>query len=97
MLGILIIICLLLLILGVVKNYKKLSNNNFETDNIQIYEELFITKPKTVEITSSHTNNNNYVINFIENDKFFSIIIDYKTKKILKKIQISNGSDWGIK
>ena len=92
----LILICLILLVVGFINKFDKLSKKNVANQNYK-YQELRLYYPKGSELYSVKLNDlNNLMLWYKKSSENFVIIIDLKSKKIINKLSFKKSDVWGL-
>ena len=96
-LAILILVCLILLVIGFIKNYEALSQKNNKQKVSNETATINFFQPKNSQlISSSLGNNNQLLLRYQSRGNNLILIIDLDNKIILKKIEIADGKEWKI-
>ena len=97
-LAILIFICLILLVLGVVKNYSKISSKKKSNISVLKHKEVEVFHPKDAQfIAATLGSEGKILLRYQLRGKNILLIIDSDTKKIIKKVFLTSGTNWKIK
>ena len=92
----LILICLILLVVGFINKFDKLSKKNVANQNYK-YQELRLYYPKGSELYSVKLNDlNNLMLWYKKSNENFVIIIDLKSKEIINKLSFKKSDVWGL-
>ena len=99
-LGVLIIFGIFFLILGLVKSYNNLSNeqkniNKFEIKH-NIFNEFNFTQPQDAQLISSSLGNNNEILlRYLYQGNNVLVVLNVKTQKLQSIITLKRGKNFG--